>query len=1022
MATPTSEERLSPEVAKTTLAGLWPDATQRELGLGLFRAGIMAANDYGANKWCTSLRAKSLRLNVGRLLFLGLEKDLFISFKFDALGAKGREWLEGLSSESKAFPAIPDIHCIHIPQQEIANALEYLKEPFIAGVRQVASVTKGTPYMSAHSPGVLDYVFDGLDHPTPTSGATQLGNESSFESLFNRFLSDWWNTPKSQKHRTTIQTMRSIAKDHFASLAKLSKSDPEFTKKTLLWCLPHDKTKANAERGAWMPTAGAITKEIEAWFEGAKWVKAGDWPVVARKLFSFFLECQGSPDSLPAALTEFETSLPAKGFQSGMISPFLNALRPSEFLVVNTKSIEVINRFKDAKVTRKLIDLPVANRLGWEIINEYGIEEEAEPEEAILPCDVFDAFCHWVVAIYSKQDVPWFKIAPGEQADHWDECLEKGMICIGWKRLGDISGLSEAEFETQLAEIAEGGDEVYKTGPQSGAWQVLTFRDIPVGAIVVANRGTDRVLGIGQVTGTYFFDGTPNIPLPHRLPVKWFDTKTRVVMQPGWVQTLRRLDPETIHEIRNAPLETSGVAEDLTLFKEDDFSLQEDTLPSWWWLNFNPSIWKISDQLVGTEQVFTSTNEAGNKRRIFACFQAVQPGDRVIAYETSPTKRVVSLLEITKGLYSTGEGPDQFAFRILKHLPDGMTFPLLMNEPGLQDCSPLKNNQGSLFPLKPEEASLILRDPNIRSVIPISATQVPQKPEEVFFAGDAFIQETVARWSSRLNLIIQGPPGVGKTFVARKLIHELMGCKDATRERWIQFHQSYGYEEFVQGIRPQAVKSGASSNVQFRRMDGAFVQFCIGAQRRPGLPFVFVIDEINRGNLSKVFGELMVLIEPDKRDADHSLRLAYQMDGEDFFVPPNVYILGLMNTADRSLAVVDYALRRRFMFRSLKPAFDSKLFEAHLHSVCTTPQLATHILQSFRLLNDVIEKDEVSLGSGYCIGHSYFTAFGKRNPLSPYAFGEVLQDEIGPLLREYWFDQPSLYETRMKGLRFDANP
>ncbi|MGO7822813.1 AAA family ATPase [Rhizobium ruizarguesonis] len=175
---------------------------------------------------------------------------------------------------------------------------------------------------------------------------------------------------------------------------------------------------------------------------------------------------------------------------------------------------------------------------------------------------------------------------------------------------------------------------------------------------------------------------------------------------------------------------------------------------------------------------------------------------------------------------------------------------------------------------------------------------------EVLFLEAPQAQDILRLWAAKKNIILQGPPGVGKSFAAQKLAFALMGAEDRSRFGLVQFHQSYSYEDFVEGYRPTATG--------FDLRAGKFVEFCRRAEADPKKIYVFVIDEINRGNLSKILGELMLLIEHDKRDPKWAMPLS---SGKvPFYVPANVHILGLMNTADRSLAVVDYALRRRFAF------------------------------------------------------------------------------------------------------------
>jgi hypothetical protein len=251
------------------------------------------------------------------------------------------------------------------------------------------------------------------------------------------------------------------------------------------------------------------------------------------------------------------------------------------------------------------------------------------------------------------------------------------------------------------------------------------------------------------------------------------------------------------------------------------------------------------------------------------------------------------------------------------------------------------------------------------------------------------------------NVVLEGPPGVGKTFVARRLAYLTMGSKDPSRIEMVQFHQSYSYEDFVQGWRPTG--SGG-----FALKPGVFYQFCKKAEKSPSQKHVFIIDEINRGNLSKVFGELMMLIEGDKRGPEYAIPLTYSTDLNDrFFVPENVHIVGLMNTADRSLALVDYALRRRFTFIRLKPEFDSSAFRVYLRGRGVSGQLVDKIAVRMKALNTVITEDNKSLGPGYEIGHSFFCPQETEETLGEEWYKSVVESEIEPLLKEYWFDTPN---------------
>ena len=272
--------------------------------------------------------------------------------------------------------------------------------------------------------------------------------------------------------------------------------------------------------------------------------------------------------------------------------------------------------------------------------------------------------------------------------------------------------------------------------------------------------------------------------------------------------------------------------------------------------------------------------------------------------------------------------------------------------------------------------------------------------DEVFMAEEEY-SKLVGILKAKKNVILQGAPGVGKTFAAKRLAYSVMGVKDIDRVMMVQFHQSYSYEDFIMGFRP--------STTGFELKNGAFYNFCKKAEIDSDNDYFFIIDEINRGNLSKIFGELFMLIENDKRGIE--LQLLYS--DEKFAVPANVYIIGMMNTADRSLAMLDYALRRRFAFFEIKPGFETDGFREYKMSLDNDK--FNKLINCVEKLNSVIASDE-SLGEGFCIGHSYFCNFEADKIDNECLYG-IVEYELIPLLKEYWFDEPTKVKDWSNNLR-----
>lgn len=404
----------------------------------------------------------------------------------------------------------------------------------------------------------------------------------------------------------------------------------------------------------------------------------------------------------------------------------------------------------------------------------------------------------------------------------------------------------------------------------------------------------------------------------------------------------------------------------------------------YWWLNANPKIWSFADIAVGEVQSYTLYNENGNKRCIFQNFLDAKAGDMIIGYESNPVKQIVAI-----GRVSAEQDGEKLFFEKVEGLTSPIDYATLRGCPELERMEYFQNPQGSLFKLTRGEYDFILdmiREGNpVATEASIDAYTKSDFLDEVYMTEKRY-ENLVAVLRNKKNIILQGAPGVGKTFAARRLAWSMMGEKDDSRIEFVQFHQNYSYEDFMMGYKP--VEDG------FELKYGIFYRFCQKAANQPDKEFFFIIDEINRGNMSKIFGELLMLIEKDYRGIKATL--AY--NGLSFSVPKNLYIIGMMNTADRSLAMIDYALRRRFSFFEVEPGFDSEGFIHYQNGL--NNETLNELVNKVKDLNREISLDK-SLGKGFCIGHSYFCG---RDVCTEEWLHSIVDYDILPMLSEYWFD------------------
>ena len=593
-----------------------------------------------------------------------------------------------------------------------------------------------------------------------------------------------------------------------------------------------------------------------------------------------------------------------------------------------------------------------------------------------------DIFAYYEELLHILKDqsyAPTYWIyAPGENASKWEENLSTGTMCIGWGFMGDLSEYaSRNDMKKALQEYNNMPDQNF-TNDSLALWEFV--HKMKVGDIIYVKKGLKKIIGKGIVEGDYYYDESL-ADKPNLRKVRWTN-------QGEWECEGKNV-LKTLTDITSYP----------DYIKKLDALIKGNKNRQYWWLVASPKIWSFSKMKIGEIQDYTLYNENGNPRRVFKNFLNAKKGDIVIGYEANPIKQIVAIAEI-----EAPKDDKHICFKKTESLPSPIDYSTFKDAEELSNMEFIKNKNGSLFKLTEDEYNYIID--LIREANPkIAGKKLPIYTKQDFlnevFMSEPDYDKLRALLQNKKNIILQGAPGVGKTFSAKRLAYSMMGVKDDSRVEFVQFHQNYSYEDFMMGYRPN--EEGG-----FELKRGVFYNFCKRAQSDPDEDYFFIIDEINRGNLSKIFGELLMLIEKDYRDTE--IRLAYSE--EPFSVPSNLYIIGMMNTADRSLAMIDYALRRRFSFFEMAPGFETEGFKKRQEAMAN--EKFDKVIEAIIALNKVIIQDD-SLGRGFCIGHSYFCT-SEPTTVNDLWLENIIEYDIKPMLHEYWFDNETKYEQEVNKL------
>jgi len=638
-----------------------------------------------------------------------------------------------------------------------------------------------------------------------------------------------------------------------------------------------------------------------------------------------------------------------------------------------------------------------------------------------------------------EQERGYWLYVPGEGAGKWEEFRTAGIMALNWDRIGDPTSYPNEEA---VIEALEAGYGDWGGRPTGAAGMIRDFtRTMRPGDVVYARRGPTEIIGRGVVRSEFRYDDARPAYRCVR-DIEWTHVGSWLLDRRVGAVSLQRVTENTSYNpaqleslFRDRNASGASTASARAQGVGDSNQAKKHELQHWLytpgegaarWEEFRTAgIMALNWDRVGDlasfpdkesllDALYTHYGDWGGRPRkaadsVWDYIHAMKPGD--IVYVRRSFNEIVGR-GVVRSDYRYDE--DRSSFRAVRDV-----------EWTHVGSWPLEQRIGRLMLQRLTENTKYTPD-QLNALIGIEDSHSPSSADERLgnndldeadehytstdFLDEVFLSledldQMLGLLRRKKNLILQGAPGTGKTFAAKRLAYALMGETDDSRVEVVQFHQSTTYEDVVVGLRPTAEGGFAAA-------EGVFARFCRRAAADPGRDYVFIIDEINRANISKAFGELLMLIEAEHRG--EALRLP--VSGELLSVPKRLHIIGMMNTADRGLALIDYALRRRFAFFEMRPALDHPGFLRHVEAVGSSRLEA--LVDVVRRLNQRIAEDE-ALGPGFQIGHSYL-CLPAGNPENPGGTDadvtSMVRYELEPLVREYWFDNPAAMDESIHEL------